>query len=446
MSSLQELIKKIQVGKVSTDSYVYYDKSNGKIHKISGKNIVDDEYSIFPISSNEVKPILTGEKRIEEFIVYYDLSVKEIRLKEIAYEDNHKTASTLCYQLPVIKNFRDGHVVLEKVYEGIEVYLWNNKNFYDKGQCVWYNNNVYKLITNISANTPFQPSEHMLFVENVLITDLPTQNQTTEKLTIQLEYTGVHVDVWYKELSHLAGQHVWLNGTVYKLLEDQAANTEFTMDNAEVIVSNVKLYADENKSLKTVQTVVDGDMLLNNNQLYSVQLISEEFNKDKTSIFFFNNASTMIYYNNENVIEADLSSIHDTVTYIDFKLNLINTADLKNGQTILSGKELYQIQVDKEYDIIVQQNTISKTWNVVINPYTKKFLLTSGYKSQETLYLSITSKYDPNILYRSLEFKVSDLLDEFKSVIPFIYDIECDEHNVSIYTAKYFDSYAHEVI
>jgi hypothetical protein len=446
MSSLQELIKKIQVGKVSTDSYVYYDKSNGKIHKISGKNIVDDEYSIFPISSNEVKPILTGEKRIEEFIVYYDLSVKEIRLKEIAYEDNHKTASTLCYQLPVIKNSHDSHMALEHVYEGVEVYVYDPSCDYYKGQCVWYNNNVYKLATDISANMEFDMSIHKLFVEDVVLTDLPTQNQSTEKLTMQPEYAGVHVDVWYKELSHLAGQHVWLNGTVYKLLEDQAAATEFTMDNAQAIVDNVKLYADENKGLETVQNVVVGDMLLDNNRLCTVQLLVEEFDKDKTSIFFFNTASSMIYYNNNNVIEADLSSIHETIVYKDLKLNLTKTADLKNGQRILSGKELYQVQIDKEYDIIVQQNTISKTWNVVINPYTKKFLLTSGYKSQETLYLSITSKYDPNILYRSLEFKVSDLLDEFKSVIPFIYDIECDEHNVSIYTAKYFDSYAHEVI
>jgi hypothetical protein len=154
----------------------------------------------------------------------------------------------------------------------------------------------------------------------------------------------------------------------------------------------------------------------------------------------------MIYYNNENVIEADLSSIHETIVYKDLKLDLIKTPDLKNGQTILSGKQLYQVQVDREYDIIVQQNTQNKTWTMMINPYTKKFLQTSGYKPTERLYFSVTSKYDPNILYRSLEFTVGDLLSDETSVIPFITDLEQDSTDVSIYTAKYFDSYAHEVI
>ena len=446
MSSLQDLIKKIQVSAVSTDSYVYYTKETGKIHKISSRNVPDDEYEVIAIPQEEVKPILSGERRTEEFTITYDLSVKQIRLKEIAYDDSHKTASTMCYQLPIIKNSHDSHIALEHVYEGAEVYVYDPSSAYSKGQCVWHDNNVYKLATDISADAEFDILTHKLFVEDVVLTDLPTQNQSTEKLTIQPEYVGVHVDVWYKELSHLAGQHVWLNGTVYKLIKDQNAGTEFTMDNAQAIVDNVKLYADENKSLETVQNVVVGDMLLDNNQLYSVQLLVEEFDKDKISIFFFNTSSSMIYYNNNNVIEADLSSIHETIVYKDLKLNLINTADLKNGQTILSGKQLYQVQVDREYDIIVRQNTQNKTWSMMINPYTKKFLQTSGYKPTEKLYFSVTSKYDPNVLYRSLEFTVSDLLSDETSVIPFISNLEEDSGDVSIYTAKYFDSYAHEVI
>ena len=446
MSSLQDLIKKIQVSAVITDSYVYYTKETGKIHKISSRNVPNDEYEVVAIPQEEVKTILSGERRTEEFTITYDLSLKQIRLKEIAYDDSHNTASTMCYQLPVIKNLNDAHMALEQVYEGVVVYVYDTACEYSKDQCVWYNNNVYKLATDILADTEFDLTVHKLFVENVLLTELPTQNQSTEKLTMQTEYVGVHIDVWYKELPHLAGQHIWLNGTVYKLLEDQAADTEFTMVNAEEIVSNVKLYADENKDLETVQNVVSGDILLDNNQLYSVQLIDEEFDKDKISIFFFNSASTMIYYNNENVIEADLFSIDETITHKDLKLNLIKTEDLKNGETILSGKQLYQVQVDREYDIIVQQNTQNKTWSILINPYTKKFLQTSGYRPTETLYFSVTSKYDPNILYRSLEFTVSDLLSEKTSIIPFTTELEQDSTDVSIYTAKYFDSYAHEGI
>jgi len=125
---------------------------------------------------------------------------------------------------------------------------------------------------------------------------------------------------------------------------------------------------------------------------------------------------------------------------------LSETTDLKNGQTILCGKSLYQIVANKAYDIIVQQNTLSKSWSLLLNPYTKKFLQASGYRSDETLYFSVTAKYDPNVLYRSLEFTVGDLLSDASSVVPFIFESEADSKDVSIYTAKYFDSYAHEVV
>ena len=59
------------------------------------------------------------------------------------------------------------------------------------------------------------------------------------------------------------------------------------------------------------------------------------------------------------------------------------------------------------------------------------------------MYFSITAKHDPNILYRSLKIPLSMLAD--KLVIPFKYDAEHKE-DLSIYTAKYFDSYGHEIL
>ena len=119
-----------------------------------------------------------------------------------------------------------------------------------------------------------------------------------------------------------------------------------------------------------------------------------------------------------------------------------------NGKIVLCGRYLYQIEVSRDYDIIIQQNTIFKHWNIQINPYTKKFLRTSGYKPNDNLYFSLTAKHDPNLLIRSLQFKISDLLahDDQNPIIPFKYESESDSNDVSIFTAKYFDSYAHEVI
>lgn len=446
MSSLQDLIKKIQIGEVSTNSYVYYDKNTGKIHKISSTNVPNDVYSVIAIPQEEVKSILTGEKRIDEFVIFYDISSKQIRLKEVAYDDNHKTASTMCYQLPVIKNSYDGHLALAQVYEGVDVYLWDQTHGYNKGQCVWHNGNVYKLAVDTAAHDEFDFSQHVVFVKDVALTNVSTQTHSATKLVMTPEYVGVHVDVWYKELSHLAGQHVWLNNTVYRLTADQAADTEFTMSNAETVIADVLLYADQNSALEKICSVAAGNIILNNNKIYSINFLQQKFNKDKSSVFFYNTADTLLWNNVNNCLEVDLADIHENVQYKNIKLNLTAAADLKNGQTILSGKHLYQTQIDKQYDIIVQQNTINKTWNIVLNPYTKKFLLNSGYNPKETLYFSVTSKYDPNILYRSLEFKVGDLLSNNTSIILFMNEIEQSIDSVSIYTAKYFDSYAHETI
>jgi hypothetical protein len=154
----------------------------------------------------------------------------------------------------------------------------------------------------------------------------------------------------------------------------------------------------------------------------------------------------LLYYNKYKCFQTNLADINSDIIETDILLELLDSTNLPNGQIILSGTDLYLTQVNKEYDIIVQQDTINKCWTIKLNPYTKKFLLSSGYKPAETLYFSVTSKYDPNILYKSLKFSVADLLSDTTSVVPFTYDTEQSKNSVSIYTAKYFDSYAHEVI
>ena len=446
MSDLQALLKKFSVGPVSTMSYVYYNKENGKIHKISSTNNPEEGHAIFEVDSEEVLPILSGKRRTEEFTITYDVSLKQVRLKEVAYDDSHNTAATMNYQLPIIKNTYDGHFLLTEVYQGTDVYIWDITKSYNLKQLVWHNNVVYKLKTNIEQNVEFDTTAHVVFVDNVVITTVPAQTHSIQKLGLKSEYKGVHVDVWYKELSHLAGQHVWIDNTVYKILNDAAAGTEFIMDNAEVIVNNVNLYADDNKELPTTATLNLGDVILKNNNIFSVSFLNEEFNKDKTSIFFYNTDKTLLYYNGSNCVEIHLDVVDDAISSSNICLTLAPLDDLTNGQTILSGKTLYQITIDKGYDIIIQQNTFSKTWNLLLNPYTKKFLQNSGYSSKETLYFSVTAKYDPNVLFRSLKFTVGDLLSDVTAEIPFSTEGEADPQNVSIYTAKYFDSYAHEVI
>lgn len=210
MSDLESLLKKLKVDNSSTGSYVYYTKSTGKIHKISSSNKPDGDYKTILISADEVKPLLTGERRTEEFIISYDFILKKIALKEISFDHAYKTADSMCYRLPVLNN------------------------------------------TKIS-------------------------------------------------------------------------------------------------------------------------------NKNK-------------------------------------------------------------------YDIIIEQNICHKHWSILISPKTKSFLEDTGVNLQQTLYFSITSKYDPNILYRSLEFSMLSLLQPTQSTVPFIYESEGNIEGVSIYTARYFNSYIHNIV
>ena len=212
MSDLTSLIKNLQIGADSGLSYIYYDNKTGKIHKISSRNIPEDGVEIFEVESKEVRHIMSGERRIDEFFISHDLSAKQTMLKEITYEDEHNTASAMCYQIPI----------------------------------------------------------------------------------------------FYK--------------------------TEAT----------------------TIETL--------------------------------------------------------------------------------------------EHDIVIQQDTINKVWNIRLNGYTEQFLVNNKFSETQKVFFSVTEKYDPNILYRSLEFAVSEFYKQKTTTIPFIYESEHDANNVSIYTAKYFDSYAHEVI
>lgn len=104
MSSLADLISQInsQISTVS-ESYVYYDKDTGKIHKISNKEIESD-FEICKVETTLVKDIITGVKKTENFIVSYDLSQKRMTINELSYESELDSVKYRLYEIPEIKN------------------------------------------------------------------------------------------------------------------------------------------------------------------------------------------------------------------------------------------------------------------------------------------------------------------------------------------------------
>ena len=81
-------------------------------------------------------------------------------------------------------------------------------------------------------------------------------------------YKGIYVDVWYKDLEHLKGQHVWYNNIVYKAVDNLPANIEFDLSHYEKIIDDVILYSDQNINLPFEPLTVVGQSFLNNNHLY----------------------------------------------------------------------------------------------------------------------------------------------------------------------------------
>ena len=68
-------------------------------------------------------------------------------------------------------------------------------------------------------------------------------------------------------------------------------------------------------------------------------------------------------------------------------------------------------------NIIITQDRADKMWYINLNPATLTFFRMTNYEHNDILYFSITSKHDPNILYRSLKIPVSMLAEQL--VMPF---------------------------
>lgn len=87
--------------------------------------------------------------------------------------------------------------------------------------------------------------------------------------TLQQEYKGIKVDIWYNNLTHIKGQHIWYKNNVYIVENTMLPSENFLFDNVKLLVPNVKILKDEN-SLITHHQVSKNDIVLSDNLLYTV--------------------------------------------------------------------------------------------------------------------------------------------------------------------------------
>jgi len=454
MSDILELFKSLNDQlQVSNDSYVYYEEETGKIIKISNRQNHEEGLDILEVSHDQVKDILEGKRNTNEYIVSYDLSLKQLALKEVTYESDIESVSSSLHRLPVTQDFYDPdnpvkERVLEEIYDGVNVYVWIPRQQYFKNSLVWFNNNVYKLKEDINSEK-FDLNLADLYVESVNLTDEKIILSDIKLEEHKKEYVGVFVDVWYKELKHVIGQHVWYKGTVYVYTEDQEKNKPFNYEAVEPLVSDVKLYDDENKHLE-FDRIVEGDIYLDNNQLYSYSVSETNDLLTKKNILFYASDTEFLIYDSKikNFVKALVTQKNDQaqLSYETIGINIpITTFSFFNkGDKVLLGKKIVQIS-DVDADIVVIQNKKTKTWSVRLSNSTRKFLESTGYKAHDKLYFSITAKYDPNILYRTIDFSLMNLLNDKVQTYNFDHDIE-NTDEVSVYTTQFFNLYTHEIL
>ena len=80
MSNLNDLISLLKEEVEQTQStYVYYNESDGEIHQICGSMYEDPKegQAILKVSPEVANPILTGEKSTSDYLIIYDIALKQ---------------------------------------------------------------------------------------------------------------------------------------------------------------------------------------------------------------------------------------------------------------------------------------------------------------------------------------------------------------------------------
>ena len=91
-------------------------------------------------------------------------------------------------------------------------------------------------------------------------------------------------------------------------------------------------------------------------------------------------------------------------------------------------------------EITIVQNNIDKCWELKLDVTFKEYIdLQKITINPNNQIYSVTKLYDPNVLYRTLDFSTQDK-------IKFDSDFEFDKINVSLYTVRKFSTYYHDVI
>ena len=129
------------------------------------------------------------------------------------------------------------------------------------------------------------------------------------------------------------------------------------------------------------------------------------------------------------------------------KLKLYELSRNSIEQDVFTVDELiYKCEQHKDADIQIIQDIKNTCWKFLISESLRQSLAANNVSLKSNLSFSITEENNPNILYRTLSFPFSQLVNDFYVIKDFKEDYEFDGKPVSVYTIKRFDTYSYEVI
>lgn len=149
----------------------------------------------------------------------------------------------------------------------------------------------------------------------------------------------------------------------------------------------------------------------------------------------------------EKILEGAVSSFDFVVVYDVMSRDYVIKSKVTNNEVIHNVSDrIYEIKKDvTDADFTIIQDRITKCWKFKINKEILDNFVINNVLITTPLMFSVTKKSNPNILYRMITIKFSDILDTIDFSIPFMYNEE-NTDTLSIYTIRQMQSYNYEVL
>lgn len=188
-SNLQSLFQKIKIDVHTANFvYIYYDRVEGSIHKISPRR-EETAYEILEVDHDTAYPFLTGEKKTSDYRISYDVANKTVALKNINERNPLGTYDKILYQIPMNNGSAD--LTIEQDFN---TNSWNVSISIDTLDFV--KNHSLSLYDKILLSITAKDDPNILY--RTLYVDLGTLAEQTISIPFRFEFerTGKHVSIY----------------------------------------------------------------------------------------------------------------------------------------------------------------------------------------------------------------------------------------------------------